>query len=75
MTKQSPWHGPSTYEIEVYGRLDRTWSNWFEGRIVGSENAKTRLSIEISDQSALLGILNRIHNLGLPLISVNRINK
>lgn len=75
MINQFPWHGPSIYEIEVKGRLERTWSNWFDGRIVGSKNARTKLRVNVSDQAALHGILNRIHNLGLPLISVNRVNK
>ncbi len=72
MTEQFPWHGASVYEIEVMGRLEGAWSDWFEGQIIQSKNSRTKIRVDVSDQAALHGILNRVNDLGLPLISVIR---
>jgi len=68
---------PATYEIQVQGRLDESWSNWFNGMAIASESAGgdspvTILTGVVADQSALRGILERIWNLNLVLVSVNR---
>jgi hypothetical protein len=66
-------HTPTHYEIRVEGQLSSSWSSWFEGmsiRHVGAE--ETVLSGTIADQAALHGVLMRIRDLGLPLISVMR---
>jgi hypothetical protein len=61
------------YRIVVEGRLDERWSDWFEGlTIVPQASGQTLLSGPISDQSALFGILLKIRDLGLNLISVNK---
>lgn len=63
-----------TYEICVEGELDRSWSDWFHGlSIEASEAGATRLTGAVADQSALHGILDRLHNLGLALVSVQRL--
>jgi hypothetical protein len=63
--------GAETYEIVVEGHLDTTRSGWFEGMQLSSQpDGTTRLTGLIVDQSALFGLLNRIRDLGLPLISV-----
>ncbi len=62
------------YEICIGGKLDSTWSEWFEGfdmRACG-ENW-TVLCGRVADQAALLGILNKLCRLNLPLVSVNEV--
>ncbi len=64
------------YEICIGGRLDSSWSDWFDGldmRACG-ENW-TVLSGRVPDQAALLGILNKICRLNLPLVSVNQVKE
>lgn len=62
------------YEICIGGKLDSTWSDWFEGLEMHScgENW-TILCGRVADQAALLGILNKLCRLNLPLVSVNEI--
>ena len=68
---------PETYRIEIEGRLDEDWSDWFDGLIIASEDEEsipiTTLSGTVVDQAALHGILIRIRDLGLPLLSVRRV--
>jgi len=74
MEKQNVWHGPANYQIKVKGQLGSQWSDWFEGMAVESEGAVTTLTGQVLDQSALHGLFVRIRDLGLPLISVNRLD-
>ena len=61
------------YEIRVEGHLTDQWSDWFEGLAIHNDsNGETILSGPLSDQSALLGVLNKIQALNLTFISVNR---
>jgi hypothetical protein len=68
-------HSPlDQYEICVKGHLDQRWSNWFEGfAMVLKDNGETRLFGPVVDQAALYGLLTKVRDLGLPLISVVRI--
>ena len=60
------------YEICVKGHLDRRWSDWFEGFAIAlTDNGETQLSGPVVDQAALYGLLIKVHDLGLPLVSVN----
>jgi hypothetical protein len=62
------------YEITIEGQLDERWSEWFDGLAVMSPTATTTtLRGMLPDQAALFGVLKKIHNLSLPLISVRRI--
>jgi hypothetical protein len=62
------------YQIRVKGHLDEALSGWFDGfTISNQEDGDALLTGPIQDQSALYGILNRISNLGLALISVNEV--
>ena len=62
------------YHIRVKGHLSPQWSDWFEGfTITNSKDGEALLSGIIPDQAALYGLLSRISNLGLPLLSVNRV--
>ena len=63
------------YEIRVKGHLDPKWSEWFEGLTVTAvESGDTVLSGPIVDQAALHGLLARIRDLNLTLISVVRVD-
>lgn len=65
---------PARYEIRVDGVLDRSWSAWFEGLEVDIEGTQTVLSGVLADQPALHGLLAKIRDLGLYLISVRRLD-
>lgn len=73
MTKQETWNGPAVYQIKTAGRLCRKWANWFEGLSVECQGEMTLLTGRIVDQSALHGLLAKIRDLGMPIISVRRI--
>ena len=61
-------------EIRVQGRIDEHWSDWFEDlEIAHTEEGETILTGDIADQSALYGLLARLRDLGLPLISVDSV--
>ncbi len=64
---------PASYHIRVKGQVGPEWSEWFGGMtITYAETNETTLSGQLLDQSALYGILNKIRDLGLPLLSVLR---
>jgi hypothetical protein len=64
---------PFIYEIRVEGHLPDHWSRWFEGlAICNQPNGESVLSGKLIDQAALFGVLARIHDLNLILISVAR---
>ena len=58
-------------EIKVKGNLDETWAEWFEGMEITHEGEFTVLSGEKKDDAFVHGILNKIRDLSLELISVN----
>jgi len=63
---------PVHYEIKVQGQLDAHWSDWFEGfSLEHGPGGSTLLSGPVLDGSALFGLLERVRDLGLTLISVN----
>jgi len=65
---------PCIYEIRIEGELSDRWSDWFEGLSIHNEpGSETVLSGPIIDQSALFGVLFKIHALHLVLVSVARI--
>ncbi|MEO1122581.1 MAG: hypothetical protein AAFX95_00735 [Cyanobacteria bacterium J06639_16] len=64
-------HPLEQYEIRIKGHLDHRWSQWFEGFAIAlKDNGETLLSGSVVDQAALYGVLIKVRNLGLPLISV-----
>ncbi|HET9912157.1 MAG TPA: hypothetical protein VFQ13_09730 [Anaerolineales bacterium] len=63
---------PVVYQIRIEGHLDHQWADWFSGMSVTlEENGDTLLTGPVVDQAALFGLLKKIRDLGLPLISVN----
>jgi hypothetical protein len=72
----TPHHrGPSTYEIRVMGHLDARWSAWFDALSLTPESDGTTLIRgAVADQPALHGLLQKVRDLGLELVSVNRID-
>ena len=63
------------YQIVIKGHLDSEWSEWFEGlTITMVDNGATILSGPLIDQTALHGVLIKIRDLGLPLLSLTRID-
>ena len=64
-------HQPGTYQIAVLGCLERSRSGWFGGLTITLEdNGDTLLTGPVVDQAALHGLLKKVRDLGLPLLSV-----
>lgn len=62
---------PMIYQIRIKGHLGRHWSDWFEGLTITLEdNGETLLTGLVLDQAALYGLLRKVRNAGMPLISV-----
>ncbi len=62
------------YEIRVQGHLDQRWSDWFDGFTISYDGETcTVLRGSLPDEAALHGLLIKVHDLALPLLSVNRI--
>jgi hypothetical protein len=62
------------YQITVKGHLDNRWTNWFEGlTITREDNGETLLTGPVVDQAALHGLLRKVRDLGMPLLSVTRV--
>ena len=64
---------PTIYQIRIKGHLDQQWTDWFEPlTITLQENGDTLLTGPVVDQAALHGLLKKVRDLGMPLLSVNR---
>jgi hypothetical protein len=65
---------PVVYQIRIKGQLGPQWTDWFEGLIITQEeDGNTLLTGPVIDQAALHGILKRVRDLGMPLLSVNSV--
>jgi hypothetical protein len=65
----------TTYQIRIKGHLDQKWGDWFNGaKIILEENGVTLIEFSEADQAALHGVLKKVRDLGLPLISLNQIS-
>jgi hypothetical protein len=64
---------PAYYEVRVDGVLDGRWSEWFQGLQIDSQGGETVLSGTLPDQPALHGVLDKVRDLGLSIITVRRI--
>ncbi len=71
--KSNP-HQPVIYQIRIKGHLGPQWTDWFEGLTITLEdNGETLLTGPVIDQAALHGLLKKMRDLGMPLLSVNRV--
>src|SRR5205814_289525 len=62
---------PMVYQIRIKGHLGREWAGWFEGlTITALDNGETLLTGPVVDQAALYGLLRKVRDVGLPLLSV-----
>jgi hypothetical protein len=73
MTNQHKHHGVTDYRIKLKEHLDPKWSDWFEQMAISTEGGQTILTGSVVDQAALHGLLIRIRDLNLTLLSVERI--
>ncbi len=65
---------PVIYQIRIKGHLDREWTDWFEGLTITQEkDSNTLLTGPVVDQAALHGLLKKVRDLGLPLVSINQV--
>ena len=64
-------HEPGRYEIRLKGHLDRRWAAWFDGlSLTHQSDGTTVIHGPIADQAALHGLLQKVRDVGLPLVSV-----
>ena len=65
---------PTVYQIRIKGHLGRQWTDWFGGLTITLEdNGETLLTGPVVDQAALHGVLKKVRDLGMPLVSVIRV--
>src|SRR5215472_17578384 len=69
-SESDPGH-PMIYQIRIEGHLGHEWADWFEGLTLTLEdNGETLLTGPVVDQAALYGLLRKVRDLGIPLLSV-----
>ena len=68
-------HGAGRYEIRLKGHLDARWAAWFDGMsLTNASNGTTVISGPVLDQAALYGLLQKVRDIGLPLVSVTQVD-
>lgn len=76
MAERRDFDRQAVYQIRVKGNLDSKWSDWFDGLTISIQaNHETLLAGPVADQCALHGLLAKIRDLGLPLLSIERMEK
>ena len=73
MTHPHKYQASAHYRIKVQERIDEKWSNWFEEMVISAEGGETILTGPVADQAAIHGLLIRIRDLNLTLLSVERV--
>jgi hypothetical protein len=67
--------GARSYEIRIRGRLDARWNTWFEGfEVTNDRDGTTVVRGVVADQTALHGVLQRVRDAALPLISLTQVD-
>lgn len=68
-------HGAGRYEIRLQGHLHSRWAAWFDGlSLINEPDGTTLISGLVVDQAALHGLLQKVRDLGLPLVSVTSVD-
>ncbi len=75
MTNGHEFDQSTAYHIRLKGMLDSSWSEWFDGFTITIRGDETILTGVVCDQSALHGILAKINDLGLPIVTVEKISR
>ena len=75
MPQQISLNSQNTYEIRIHGQLDESWLNWFgeakaQVETLADDNEITTISNVVMDQAGLVGLIRRLHGLGIVLLSV-----
>ncbi len=71
---RTPANAPARYQIRVSGQLDQHWSGWFDQLAISYDSdGNTLLEGAVIDQAALYGLINRMRDLGLTLLAVERL--
>jgi hypothetical protein len=63
------------YQIRIKEHFDQGWNDWFEGLTAIDDNGDILVSGPVADQAALHGLLKKVRDLGMPLLSVNKERK
>ncbi len=72
--KKTDPNQPLVYQIRLEGHLGHQWTDWFGGVTIALEdNGDTLITSPVIDQAALYGLLKKVRDLGMPLVSVNRV--
>ncbi|QTG83153.1 hypothetical protein J5251_15670 [Arthrobacter crystallopoietes] len=67
-------HNPGWYEIRLEGRLDSRWAAWFDvPSLTNESDGTTVIRAHVADQAALHGLLQKVRDIGLPLVSVTQV--
>jgi len=73
-TPAGPQQQSGRYEIRLKGHLDSRWAAWFDGlSLTNSSDGTTLIQGPVSDQAALHGLLQKVRDIGLPLVSVTQV--
>jgi hypothetical protein len=75
MTNGDEFDQTAAYQIRLKGILDSSWSDWFDGFTIIIQGNESILTGVVPDQSALHGILEKINDLGLSIISVTKLTQ
>jgi hypothetical protein len=67
-------HDAGHYEIRITGHLDSRWAAWFDGLSLTHADGTTVIHGPVADQAALHGLLQKVRDLGLPLLSVTQVD-
>jgi hypothetical protein len=66
---------PTVYQIRIKGHLSPQWTDWFDGlTITLEENGDTLLTGPVIDQAALHGLIKKVRDLGMPLLSITQVD-
>ncbi len=65
---------PIRFHLEVAGELDQKWAAWFQADTMAAEAGRTVVELRVADEAELHGLLRRVHDLHLRLISLTRID-